>query len=74
MSNRRPVTLLVTFALVAVVGFGLADLLDEHKGWNHPGQFVANIAWISMLLSVVGIVVTGVALLARSLRRSDVPR
>ena len=74
MSNRRPVTLLVAFTVVAVVGFGLAAVFDEHKGWNHPGQFVANISWISMLLSVVGIVITGIALLARSLRGREITR
>jgi hypothetical protein len=71
MSNRRPATLLLVLAGVAVAGFTLAVIFDEEKGWNHPGQLVSNIAWISMLLSVVGIVITGVALLARSVRRHD---
>jgi uncharacterized membrane protein len=72
MSNRRPTTLLLVLAAVAIAGFTLALVFDEEKGWNHPGQLVANIAWISMLLSVVGIVITGAALLTRVLRRHDV--
>ena len=71
MSNRRPAALLLALAGIAVVSFALSATLDENKGWNHAGQFVANIAWISTLLSVLGIVVTAVALLARGVRRHD---
>ena len=71
MSNRRPFTLLVAFAVTAVVGFVLAVALDEQKGWNHLGQAVANIGWIAMLVSILGFAVTGVALTARSIRHRD---
>ena len=68
MSNRRPLVLLGSFAIVAVAGLALAAGLDENKGWNHPGQFVANISWIAMLLSLLGFVVTAVTLIARRAR------
>jgi hypothetical protein len=71
MSNRRPTTLLLALAGIAVVSFALSAALDDNKGWNHPGQFVANIAWISTLLSVLAIVVTAIALLARGVRHHD---
>lgn len=74
MSNRRPVSLLITFAVVAAVGFGLAAAFDEEKGWTHPGQAVANIAWITMLLCILGFVLTSGALLVRSLRHRTVTR
>lgn len=71
MSNRRPATLLIALIVTAAIGFTLAVALDEHQGWNHPGQFVANVSWIVMLLAVLGFVVTGAALIAKSLRHHD---
>ncbi len=72
MSNRRPVTLLITFAVTAGIGLVLAAIFDEQKGWNHPGQAIANVSWIVMLLSIVGLVVTGVTLLARNVRKGGI--
>jgi uncharacterized membrane protein len=69
MSNRRPLVLLGSFAVVAILGLALAAGFDNNQGWNHPGQFVANIAWIGMLLAILGFVVTSAALIATRLRR-----
>ena len=69
MSHRRPIVLLGSFAVVALAGLLLAAAFDEQQGWNHPGQFVANVSWIAMLLAVLGFVLTGVALITRQARR-----
>lgn len=66
MQNRRPVLVLGTCAAIAVTGFVLAAVLDEQKGWNHAGQAVANVAWIVMLVALLGIVVSGGTLIARA--------
>lgn len=69
MNNRRPIVLLATLAGIAVTGLVLAGVFDDQKGWNHPGQAVSNIAWIVMLLAVLGLVLVGGTLAAQSIRR-----
>jgi hypothetical protein len=66
MVRNRPALLLSSFGTTAVAGAVLAAVFDEEKGWNHPGQAVANVAWITMLVAVLAFIVTGVALLART--------
>ena len=64
MPSRRQFYLLGSFAAVALVGLALAATFDNNEGWNHPGQFVANVGWIGVLLAVLGFCVTSVALMA----------
>lgn len=69
MTNRRPLVLLASCAAVAVIGAVLAAVFDEQKGWNHPGQAVANLSWIAMLIAILGIVLTTATLVAGAIRR-----
>jgi hypothetical protein len=66
MENRRPAVVLATCAVVAAIGFVLAAVFDEQKGWNHAGQAVANISWILMLAAVLGVVVSGGTLIVKA--------
>lgn len=74
MRNNRPVLLLSSFGATAIAGFVLAVIFDEHKGWNHPGQFVANVSLIAMLVAVLAFVITGVAVLTRTVHGRSATR
>lgn len=64
-SNRRPLAVLAMCGVIAVAGFVVAGVFDQQKGWNHPGQATANVAWILMLLAILGFVVTASVLVIR---------
>ena len=63
MHNRRPATVMLSLLGVAVVAFIGSGLLDVHRSWTDPRQATATALWIVFLLSVLGLVVTGVRLL-----------
>ncbi len=63
MPTRRPQKVMLALVAVAVSSSLSSVLLDENGKWGDLRQAAANVLWIVFLLSVLGLVITGIRVL-----------
>jgi len=63
MRTRRPQKVMLALIAVAVSASLISVLLDENGKWGDLRQAAANVLWIVFLLSVLGLVITGIRVL-----------